>query len=75
MSAADDIRAERIARHQRGDHNWRPGPYVPGLHPDTPASVIFVCPCGLIRRVRLPSEIVARLANPSPPVDDREPGS
>jgi hypothetical protein len=54
----------RYAMHHR--HEWQPGPIVSAVHPDTPASVILVCSCGLLARVRLPREIG--------PVPDRKSG-
>lgn len=63
MDAAHEIHAESIARHKRGWHHWQAGPLVPGhgavtpWETNIPETVLLICSCGAIRRMRVPKAI------------------
>lgn len=64
-TAAGQIRQERIERHQRGDHEWQPGPYIKIYQ--EPADLVLVCRCGAMIRRTIPSR--AEAATPAVDVE------
>lgn len=65
----------------RHDHSWQPGPFIPGYRElksdgpqsvptwgkSVPGSMLVLCPCGELRRLRVPSHVNSYLPDSSPP--------
>ena len=66
----DEVRGDELYDRLTHPHSWQPGPLVPGIPSSsmarlsTPASVVLVCACGELRRVRVPPDILFAVEGP-----------